>query len=446
MTIEENQKRLRKKTRKYILNMLFVLAVAVIAGYLSLKDNFQEVVDAFSSSDWRYLIVILAVVFLYFSIDGLIFFVLARLYTTRYKWHRGLAVTLIGAFYSGITPSSSGGQFAQASTLKRQKVDLSSAASILVMHFIIYQIALVGFGIVAMIFKFDGLIKNAAPLDIFGFKIPVWLLALVGFLINGIVISALLFMSNSKKLHNFIIEKGIGLLAKIKIIRQPDKQRAKLRISVENFRIELRRLQSNIPVLILLLILFSLRFVALYSIPFLVGKMMMLPMNVHIVDGAYVTGKSVYADTVFLNSFLQMITGLVPLPGAAGVSEYFYERLFANLFLNPTLSEVSLSANIGYLRAGQIMWRFITFYFGLIVGGGVAAFYRSSMEKEIDAEFASKTFAEIQAETMALRTATSNTMVNTSTLSVQKIRRKLTQRHTRKIDKNSIDDNKEEER
>ena len=85
MTIEENQKRLRKKTRKYILNMLFVLAVAVIAGYLSLKDNFQEVVDAFSSSDWRYLIVILAVVFLYFSIDGLIFFVLARLYTTRYK-------------------------------------------------------------------------------------------------------------------------------------------------------------------------------------------------------------------------------------------------------------------------------------------------------------------------------------------------------------------------
>lgn len=432
MTVEENQKRLKKKRRKYIFNVVFVLVVALIAIFFTLKDSYQEVFAAFKASDWRFIIVILAVIFLYFAIDGLIFFILARLYTTRYKWHRGLAVSLIGAFYAGITPSNSGGQFAQLTTMKRQKIDLSSAASIMVMHFIVYQIVLVVFGIIAMIFKFDVLIKNAAPLEILGLKLPVWVLALIGFLLNGIVITALLLLSNSQPLHNFIIQKGIGFLGKIKLIRQVDRVRAKVRIAVENFRIELRRLQSNIPVLVLLLILFSLRFIALYSIPYLVGRMMKLPMNVYLVgegiEAAYVTGKNLYSDTIFLNSFLQMITGLVPLPGGVGVSEYFYEQLFANVYLNPNLAEASLAANIGYLHAGQILWRFMTFYFGLIVGGAVTAFYRSSMEKEIDAEFASKTFAEIQEETMAVRTITSETMVNTSTLSVQEIRRKLTGR------------------
>ncbi|MGI6714016.1 MAG: lysylphosphatidylglycerol synthase transmembrane domain-containing protein [Bacilli bacterium] len=428
MTIEENQQRLRKKRRKNIFNMVFVLVVAIVAIYLTLKDNYQEVYAAFMESDWRFIVIILAVIFLYFSIDGFIFFILARLYTTRYKWHRGLAVTLIGAFHAGISPSNSGGQFAQAATMKRQKIDISSAASILVMYFIIYQIVLVCFGVVAIIFKFDILIKNAEPISLFGINVQVWLLALIGFLFNGIVISTLLLLSNSKPLHNFIINKGIGFFGKIKLVRQVDRTRARVRIAVENFRIELRRLQSNVPVLVLLLLLFSLRFLALYSIPYLVGRMMMLPMNTYIIEGAYVVGKSLYADTVFLNSFLQMITGILPLPGGAGVSEYFYERLFASVYLNPTLTEVSLEANIGYLHAGQILWRFITFYFGLLVGGAVTAFYRSSMEKEIDAEFASKTFAEIKAETMATRTATSETMVNTSTLSVQEIRRKLTGR------------------
>ena len=63
-------------------------------------------------------------------------------------------------------------------------------------------------------------------------------------------------MSYSHRIHNFIMHYGVGFLAKIKILKHPDQTRESLRIQVENFKIELRRLLSNIPITITILVLF----------------------------------------------------------------------------------------------------------------------------------------------------------------------------------------------
>ena len=63
----------------------------------------------------------------------------------------------------------------------------------------------------------------------------------------------------------------IGFLGKIKILRHPDDTRESLRIQVENFKIELRRLLSNIPIFILMIICFSLILMIRFSIPFFAG-------------------------------------------------------------------------------------------------------------------------------------------------------------------------------
>jgi hypothetical protein len=170
----------------------------------------------------------------------------------------------------------------------------------------------------------------------------------LGYLLNAIVIVGLFLLAYSKKIHSWTINTGVNIVAKLKLIRNPEEKRKKLMLSTENFRIELRRLQSNIPASLLIMFLFVVRFFLLYSIPYFVIVML---------DPSFTT-QPIYLQTVVSNSFLQMVTGLFPLPGAAGFTEYFFERLF--------LPILGGSDNIAFVKAVQIVWRLSTFYVGLV--------------------------------------------------------------------------------
>ena len=90
---------------------------------------------------------------------------------------------MIGRFFSGITPSATGGQFAQAYTFSKQGVKLTSASSIMVMMFITYQIGMNIFGAITLIYS---TCTNSIPtggIDIFGIRINIFWLSIIGFII-----------------------------------------------------------------------------------------------------------------------------------------------------------------------------------------------------------------------------------------------------------------------
>ncbi|MGI6675480.1 MAG: lysylphosphatidylglycerol synthase transmembrane domain-containing protein [Bacilli bacterium] len=320
---KKKERKKMNRTLKYFLNIVIILLITTLYAWLTLKDSHEEVLAALTSpnADYRFIALIIGFILLYFAVDGLILFIFARLYTTTYKLHRGIANAFIGQFYSNITPGASGGQFAQAVTFKKQGVDVSTGASILVMHYILYQIVLMIFGFVSIVFNFNTFMRGA-PIVILDVEIPVWILTGLGYLLNAIVIVGLFLLAYSKKIHSWTINTGVNIGAKLKLIRNPEEKRKKLMLSTENFRIELRRLQSNIPASLLIMFLFVVRFFLLYSIPYFVIVML---------DPSFTT-QPIYLQTVVSNSFLQMVTGLFPLPGAAGFTEYFFERLFSTNF------------------------------------------------------------------------------------------------------------------
>jgi hypothetical protein len=117
--------------------------------------------------------------------------------------------------------------------------------------------------------------------------------------------------------------------------------------------------------------------------------------------------------TCFLTSFHQMCTGLIPLPGSAGISELFYEYLFAGMFLGQ-----------GVLQSSQILWRTATFHIVLVISGFVAAFYRSRAKEPMP--FADhKTFVNMQLETFDERRKNMETLYETRQLSRKEIQRKI---------------------
>lgn len=408
--------RKKKKDRRYLMNVIIILLITFGYTTYSLWGDADKVIKVFqdNNADYRYLIVIALLIAAKYFIEGIILFIFARLYTNTYKVHRGIATGLVGQFYSDITPSSSGGHFFQVATFSKQGVPPAIAASILVMHFILYQIVLVIFGVVAILTDLNTFI-DSGTVQIFSFNFPVWVITIIGFVMNLLTLLFLFLLSYSKKAHDLFINKGIDFLAKLRIVKKPEERKEKLRISTENFRVELRRLNANVPASIIIMVLFVLKLIVYYSVAYFVALMLDPSM----------AGNLSYISTVAKASFVSMTTGFIPTPGAAGFSEYFFELIFKPAFsahANPSV----------FTKAVQIVWRFSTFYTNLIIGGLVAAFYRSSMENFIEESGETKTIQQIQAATMEERRATSVTMYQTSQLSIKEIQRRLTPKKKRK--------------
>lgn len=400
------KKKKKNKGRRYAINLVLILLVTIGYTTYTLWGSLNEVMQAISSptADYRYIAAVLGLILGYYFLDGLILFFFARLYTPTYKLHRGFANAFIGQFYASITPSGSGRQFAQVATYHKQGVNYSAGASIMVMHYILYQVVLIFFGLISIFLNID-MFFSARDLQIFNINMPLWLFALIGFLVSGGIIAFMLLVSLSTKLHVFMIEKGIDLLAKFKLIRNPEAKKTQFTITTENFRIELRRLQSNVPATVMIILMFIVKFLLLYSISYFVGVMLDPSM----------ANFGTYMMSLTRTSFLQMIIGVIPIPGGAGVTEYLYEVLFLPVFGDPILT-----------KAIQLVWRTVTFYSGLLVGGFVAALYRSSMQDLVDEETGQvKTFADLQMETFAERKLSSDTAFETSRLSVKEIERRL---------------------
>jgi|694.fasta_scaffold07756_11 uncharacterized protein (TIRG00374 family) len=398
----ENSPTLKPKKRIrfaywFNLSLVLVLTLSIFFGNLTL--NFDEVALAFQSANpWMIGFIILLMVGV-FLVEALILFILARLYTSRYSVPKALANSMVGHFYSAITPGHSGGQFAQAYTFKQQGLSIANAASILVMHFILFQIALVTFGMFSLLFRYEQFSTLIPPILIGDFAFPTIYLSLAGFALNALVIVGILVLAQAKWIHNFFINGTVGLLGKLKIIKNADEIKLDTQIQIENFRIELKRLQSNIPVTVVIFSLFLLRFAIMYSIPYFAGLSI-----------SNVTVSLGWLDSIFFGAYLFLITSLVPLPGSAGAAELLFSHFYQTIFG-------------GYIQtiAPLIIWRVSTFYLTLILGILTSAFYRSAPQED---NFKSdrKTFVQLQRATFEMRRESSTAMQNTAQM--ERIQRK----------------------
>ena len=420
----------KKSVLKYILNITLILTATGLAVFFALRGNADKIFDSLSKADVRFMLVVLGLMLGCILIRSFILFCFAHLFTRKYHLHQAIAVDQIGEFYNAITPGASGGQIMQAYTYKKQGVQIASAVSILAMYSIVYQVVLIVFGTVSFIAKYDfisslGYIETAIKINDVPLNLPIWPLTILGFILNVGVIAVVFLMGYWHGFHNFIMGPVIGLLAKIKIVKHPNKMRENLRIQVENFKIEFRRLSTNVPFLILVVLSFTVYMLTKFSIPFFVGKAL-----------GNQNADASFWDCIFLSNYHQMITGLIPIPGSAGVSEFVFYKLFMNerelaagfFIVYDAAGIPDLEATSTLCRSALLVWRSSTFVIPITIGGLVTAFYRSSPKNDatIQGEMPNRqTFFSLQQATFVERSTEVDALVETSKLSRDAILEKL---------------------
>ena len=446
-----HKKKAGQSTWKYVLNIILVLTISGLAVFLAVRNNFNLIVHHIVTADYRFILIILGLMCGFVLVRAFMLFCFARLFTRDYKYHQGIAVEFIGTFYSAITPGGQGGEVMQAYTYKKQGISISSAVSALAMNSIIHQILLIIFGSVSFIVKYNFIMKLPYA-TLFTFQdgtviaLPMWLLTVLGFGLNVGYIALILAMAYWKRFHNFIMGPIITFLSKIRLVKDPDKSRENWRVQIENFKMEIRRLFTNIPFTILISLCFVVSMSIKFCIPYFVGLAM----------GNQSTCASFW-DAIFLSNYHQMATGLIPIPGSAGISEFVFNSLFSTspatpstsffylqstaeqqisaynyIISNPTLMTLrsfyghvaskagfansaaieseamrmalegiafedapenfrqvciyyaDTQASSSMASAALVMWRFATFIIPLIAAGFVTAFYRASPRKDAE--------------------------------------------------------------
>ena len=261
---------------------------------------------------------------------------LIRKFHKQYSMKKAFKLTLTTQFLNGVTPFSTGGQPFQIYILKKDGIRLGDGANIIMQNFIVYQIALVLLGIIAITYNFifhvfpeSGLLRD---------------LTTIGFLINTLVTVGLFVIAFAKKFNQFIIKKLVSLLYKLHIVKNKETTMDKMSDSIENFHDGAKLLMSDQKSFVYNIFLNFLSLICLYLVPLTIAYSM----------GVFDSFTGI--ESIVSSAYVMLIGAFVPIPGGTGGLEYSYMAFYGN-FLKGSI-----------LNASMIMWRFLTYYLGMIIG------------------------------------------------------------------------------
>lgn len=334
------------RNKKYFFNIALILIIGGVSIYLSIGKQFDQVIHAFEEARISWIAVMGIVMFSYYLFDALSLWYFGLAYKKGYSFKQSFINAISGTFFNGITPFASGGQFAQVYIFNKQGIPPTNSASILLMCFICYQSVLVLYTGIVLLFKYQYFVEDQPA---------VFSLAILGFLINFVVILGLFGGAKSKKLQNFLTHNVLRFLSKIHIVKDYESTCVKIEQYLADFREQLNFLQRNKPVLVKSCLCNFMKLTIIYSMPFFAAKALNLNVS-----------WNQFFDFLGLCSFIYLINAFLPIPGASGGSEGVYVLLFS------FLGTVGTSSSL-------FLWRFMSYYMGLIIGGLVF-----SMNKEIN--------------------------------------------------------------
>lgn len=324
-----------KKSKK-IINFLIVIILTIIVLYFSLKDNFSSIVDLIKNMNLLWFIVALLLMLTYYLFRSLVNTCLARKFNKQYNLKQAFKMELEIAFFNGVTPFSTGGKPYEIYSLKKNKLHIADATNVAIQNFVIYQIALILLGIFALVYN--------NIFHVISSKNILVNLVYIGFLINTLVIIVLFIFSFAKKANKFISKKVIGFLSKLKIIKNKEEKTKHFHEYLSNFHEGTEILLKNKLEFILLVFMQVISLIAFYLIPMIILYGI----------GNYETLNGL--ESIVLSAYVMLIGSFVPMPGGTGGLEYVFLVFFGAYITGPSLNAIML------------VWRFITYYFGFVVG------------------------------------------------------------------------------
>lgn len=321
-----------KKKKVSILVLLFAILLVL---YFTLKNDYKNIIMSIVSVNKLYFTFGITLFLFALFLKSISLKIFLSEYKKDYKLSNSFKLTLIGQLLNGITPFSSGGQPFQIYMLKKENIRISDSTNAMLKDFFAYQVALILIGLVAFVLNwcFNIVSQNGT----------ITFLIYLGFIINVIVLLVLILVMSAKEPIKKVATKFINFLFKHKFMNRFKTSKDKMLESLDHFYETGKEIKKNRLNLLKGILCNIIAFILMYSIPCIVFISL--------------GNRSVSVqNSIILTAFVMLIGNFIPIPGATGGLEYSFMQFFGVYVKNPVLS------------SAMLLWRFITYIFGMLIG------------------------------------------------------------------------------
>ncbi len=322
--------------KKIVFRSTFMFLLTAFLLYYILKDNFFESVNLLFSSNLLFLLLALLVWFLYFLAEAIVLKLLINKHNKNYTLKQSLLLNIMSKFFNGITPFSLGGQPLQVYQLSRDNVKVTDGVLVVTEMFIIHEISLIILVLISMLFKY---ILNINPSDF------LWGLTIFGLIFNSIGLLIAIFVSVKINAAQRIGSGIITFLNKIKIVKNKEKTIDSWYNKCNEYSNGFKDIVNNKKLIFKCVILNIINFIFYALVPYFMILAIDSSVNINMFY------------TIVLTMLIYVASTFVPIPGGSVGIEYAYVNYYI-LFVPENVVLTSL-----------ILWRFISYYFPMILGG-----------------------------------------------------------------------------
>lgn len=329
----------KSKRKSKILNIAFILAVFIgLIIYIINVEGIPNIVHVLKTADYKWILIGIGCLLCEWILEAIVMHIPLKKMYPNHKYALSLQVNIVGRFFNNITPFSSGGQPFQAYVMSKYGLRVSDTFSVLMMKFVVYQVALFSWAIILLIANFQFFNQT--------FNNYMWLVVL-GFLLNLIATLFILIAGINKKIilsmANGLIKIGSKIrFGKRRLIKDIDATKAKAEESISNYNKQFNDMRCHKSTIFKMYIFSMLQLLAYFSIPYMIYR-------------AFGNFGITYPQVLLVQTYLLLIMSFIPTPGSGLGAEGGFALLYKTVFLTG-------------LNMAILFWRVYTFYLPIIVG------------------------------------------------------------------------------
>lgn len=343
--------------KKRVLQIAVFLLIMILTFYTLFSGrDLEEIGRALCSMSPIYLIPAVGLAVFFVCAEGGLIWYLLRSMKAQKKGHRASSLirciqySFIGFFYSGITPSATGGQPVQLYYMNRDGNRGSDSTVVLMTVGVAYKFVLVILGISILLFWYS-------PLrDELGRYFPLYIL---GLLLNVILVVLILGIMLFPKVILYLALLSEGLFIRLRIWKPSDEREERIKDFIRNYQKAVSWLREHKKSLVVVILVTFLQRCSVFVLTYIV----------YLGFGLHGTGAM---RVILLQAAVYIAVDMLPVPGAQGITELMYQAVFVHVFTG------------AYLIPSMMVSRGINFYFLLLVSLGVVLVNRIFFDGKSD--------------------------------------------------------------
>lgn len=337
-----------KKINKNVLGIVILALLIIITLWVILKDNdIAAVWQAMLSLQPGWLALAIAAAIFFVCGEGIMIWYLLRALKCKISPINCIGYSFVGFFFSGITPSATGGQPMQLYYMTKDKIKIADSTVALTIVATLYKFVLVLIGIFVAAF-FNNVITTYLQGYIF--------LYYFGLVLNSIVVAVLLFLMINPFAFRKILCKCERGLVRIRILKPSLQRVRKLSNIASEYNSAVMYFVRNVKPIIATTFMTIIQRCSIFFVTYLIYR------------GMGLEQKDIVLITV-LQASVYVSVDLLPLPGAQGISELMYQTVFTTIFTG------------AYLPASVLITRGVSFYLPLILGAVTTVIFHITRSK-----------------------------------------------------------------